>query len=54
MISELEKRYQDRGRLVIRASGTEPCVRVMIEGPDQRELDTDVYALSKLIEKELA
>jgi hypothetical protein len=29
-------------------------VRVMIEGPDQREMDRDVYALSKLIEKELA
>jgi len=54
LIAEMEKKYEDRGRLVIRASGTEPCVRVMIEGPDQRELDTDVYALSKLIEKELA
>ena len=28
-------------------------VRVMIEGPDQREMDRDVYALSKLIEHEL-
>ncbi len=54
MIADLEKKYKDQGRLVIRASGTEPCVRVMIEGPEQRELDTDVYALSKLIEKELA
>ena len=54
MIRQLEEKYQDKGRLVIRASGTEPCVRVMIEGPDQRELDKDVYTLSKLIEKELA
>lgn len=54
MIRELEKKYKDSGRLVIRASGTEPRVRVMIEGPDQREMDRDVYALSKLIEKELA
>ena len=38
---------------MIRASGTEPRVRVMIEGPDQREMDRDVYTLSKLIEKEL-
>jgi hypothetical protein len=28
-------------------------VRVMIEGPDQREMDKDVYTLSKLIEREL-
>lgn len=53
MIAELEKKYKDKGRLVIRASGTEPRVRVMIEGPDQREMDKDVYTLSKLIEKEL-
>ena len=54
MIAELEKKYKEKGRIVVRASGTEPRVRVMIEGPDQREMDRDVYALSKLIEKELA
>ena len=52
-IAELEQKYRDRGRLVIRASGTEPRVRVMIEGPDQREMDRDVFSLSKLIEQEL-
>lgn len=54
MIAVLEMKYKDKGRVVVRASGTEPRVRVMIEGPDQREMDKDVYALSKLIEKELA
>ena len=53
-IAELEAKYKDKGRLVIRASGTEPRVRVMIEGPDQREMDRDVYGLAKLIERELA
>ncbi len=53
-IAELELKYKDMGRLVIRASGTEPLVRVMIEGPDQRELDKDVFSIAKLIEKELA
>ena len=38
---------------MIRASGTEPRVRVMIEGPNQREIEHDVFALSKLIEREL-
>ena len=52
-IAGLEAKYKDKGRLVIRASGTEPLVRVMIEGPDQREMDRDVYTLSKLIEREL-
>ncbi len=53
MIAELESKYAGKGRLVVRASGTEPRVRGMIDGPDQREMDKDVYALSKLIEKEL-
>ncbi|MDD3410050.1 MAG: phosphoglucosamine mutase [Eubacteriales bacterium] len=53
MIAELEAKYKDKGRVVVRASGTEPLVRVMIEGPDQREMDRDVYALSKLVEKQL-
>ena len=52
-IAEMEAKYKDKGRLVIRASGTEPRVRVMIEGPDQREIERDVFALSKLIEREL-
>ncbi|MEG1472299.1 MAG: phosphoglucosamine mutase, partial [Clostridia bacterium] len=45
MIAVLEMKYKDKGRVVVRASGTEPRVRVMIEGPDQREMDKDVYAL---------
>jgi len=52
-IDELHKKYEGRGRLLVRASGTEPLVRVMIEGPDQHEMDQDVYALAKLIEKNL-
>ena len=54
LIKELEKKYKDIGRVLIRASGTEPLVRVMIEGPNQREIEKDVYRMAKLIEKELA
>lgn len=52
-IAALNKKYEGRGRLLVRASGTEPLVRVMIEGPDQQEMDQDVYDLAKLIEKKL-
>ena len=52
-IQALDKKYEGRGRVLVRASGTEPLVRVMIEGPDQHEMDQDVYALAKLIEKKL-
>ncbi|MFH1513126.1 MAG: phosphoglucosamine mutase [Bacillota bacterium] len=54
MMAALEKKYMGRGRVLIRASGTEPLVRIMIEGPDQREIDSDVFRMAKLIEKELA
>lgn len=48
-----ESKYEGRGRVLVRASGTEPLVRVMIEGEDQFEMDADVYQLSMLIEKKL-
>jgi phosphoglucosamine mutase len=31
---ELERRFDGRGRIVLRASGTEPVIRVMVEGHD--------------------
>ncbi len=34
-IAELEKKFAGEGRVLIRPSGTEPLVRVMIEGKDQ-------------------
>ena len=30
-IAELELKYKDKGRLVVRASGTEPVLRIMLE-----------------------
>ena len=50
-ISGLEKKYAGAGRVLIRPSGTEPLVRVMIEGKDQRVIDNDAKELAALIEK---
>ena len=44
-IAAAEQRLGDAGRLVVRASGTEPLVRVMAEGEDEalvREVVDDV------------
>ena len=49
-IEKLEKKYAGEGRVLIRPSGTEPLVRVMIEGKDQKEIDTDARELAELIE----
>ena len=37
-----EARLSGRGRLVIRASGTEPLIRVMAEGDDMAEVEAIV------------
>jgi len=34
MVSAVERRFNGRGRIVLRASGTEPVIRVMVEGYD--------------------
>lgn len=48
-ISELEKKFNGQGRVLIRPSGTEPLVRVMIEGKDQAQIEKDARELAELI-----
>ncbi|MBR5376018.1 MAG: phosphoglucosamine mutase [Lachnospiraceae bacterium] len=50
-INALEEKYAGEGRVLIRPSGTEPMVRVMIEGKDQEEISRDAKKLAQLIEK---
>ena len=50
-ISKMEKKLEGEGRVLIRPSGTEPLVRVMLEGKNQNELDEMAHALAKLIEE---
>lgn len=52
-IAELEKKFDGEGRVLIRPSGTEPKVRVMIEGKDQDEITADAKNLAELIQNTL-
>jgi phosphoglucosamine mutase len=40
VIDRVESRLSDRGRLLVRYSGTEPLLRIMLEGPDESEIRT--------------
>lgn len=50
-IGELEKKFNGEGRVLIRPSGTEPMVRVMIEGKDQKAIEEEAKKLAELITK---
>lgn len=50
-IQEVEKKFAGEGRVLIRPSGTEPLVRVMIEGKDQQLIEEEAKKLADLITK---
>jgi phosphoglucosamine mutase len=47
------ERLEGRGRVLVRPSGTEPLVRVMVEAPDERECDEIAARLVDVVEAEL-
>lgn len=49
-IHQLEEKFAGEGRVLIRPSGTEPLVRVMIEGKDQKKIEEDAKKLADLIQ----
>ena len=50
-IFEGEEELGDTGRILVRASGTEPLVRVMAEGPNKKQLDRICSKIAAEIEK---
>ncbi len=49
-----EQELDGRGRVLVRASGTEPLVRVMVEAPTDEEAEQVCGELVALVERELA
>ena len=49
-IRKLEEKFAGEGRVLIRPSGTEPLVRVMIEGKDSTVIRQDAERLANLIQ----
>ena len=52
-IIKLEKEFAGNGRVLIRPSGTEPLVRVMIEGEDIEYITKKAKEMVNLIERKL-
>ena len=50
-IEDLEKEFAGNGRVLIRPSGTEPLVRVMIEGKDINVIEAKSKKIADMIEK---
>ena len=57
-IKEIVNYYEnvlgDNGQILVRASGTEPLIRIMAEGPDQAQLETIAANIAEVVTKELA
>lgn len=52
-INALEAKYNDTGRVLIRPSGTEPLVRIMIEGQNPSQMQIDACMLAEVISDRL-
>ena len=57
-IKEIVNYYEnvlgDNGQILVRASVTEPLIRIMAEGPDQAQLETIAANIAEVVTKELA
>jgi phosphoglucosamine mutase len=54
VMKEQESRLAGQGRVLLRASGTEPLIRVMAEGADATLVNSVVDALVSVVESTLA
>jgi phosphoglucosamine mutase len=54
IIKRVSDKYTESGRVLIRPSGTEPLIRVMIEGKDKHSIAEDANKISSIIKEYLA
>ncbi len=53
-VRECERALGEDGRVVVRASGTEPLVRVMVEAPTVEDCDRWCQTIVEVVERDLA
>lgn len=52
-MASVERKLEGHGRLLVRYSGTEPLLRIMIEGKDQQEVQTMAASIATIVKQEL-
>jgi phosphoglucosamine mutase len=53
LINSIEGKLKGKGRLFVRFSGTEPVIRVLVEGPDKIEINSYAEEIAHFLEREL-
>lgn len=54
LIRDIEKRLKGEGRVFVRFSGTEPVIRVLVEGPEKTLISQYAEEIASFLEKELS
>lgn len=54
LIASIESQLSGDGRVFVRFSGTEPVVRVLVEGPDRKAIARHAEEIASLLERELS
>lgn len=54
LIQDIEKKLNGDGRLFVRYSGTEPLLRILVEGPNKVKINEYAEQIARFLEKELS
>ena len=50
-VAEVEEKLAGRGRVLLRPSGTEPLIRVMVEGEDSALVESSAVAIAEIVKQ---
>ncbi|RKZ36895.1 MAG: phosphoglucosamine mutase [Gammaproteobacteria bacterium] len=51
-VTEVEQQLKNQGRVLLRKSGTEPLIRVMVEGTDMQKVENAAHQLAEVVKVE--